>query len=132
MPICHPNPTANQLWRCSPFLQWLRSHNNNTKRDFHLLYPTAPTEQACCLPKNFLLWLRSHNNNAKRDQHRLYPTAPTERVRRPTKAYQMLPAEDLLLVFLPTLAMVEQAFDLPTMPLVLLVFCSLPVPIQTG
>ncbi len=113
MPICHPNPTVNWLWRCSPFLQWLRSHNNNTKRDCHLLYPTAPTERACGPLKNFLLWLRSHNNNAKRDQHHLYPTAPTAHACRPTKVYRMLPAEDLLLVLLSTLAMEEQAFGQP-------------------
>jgi hypothetical protein len=27
-------------------LLWLRSHNNNAKRDRHRLYPTAPTERA--------------------------------------------------------------------------------------
>ena len=89
-----PPPTANWLWRCSPFLHWLSSHNNNAKRDCHRLYPTAPTEHARC----------------------------------PPKASPMLPTEDLLLARLSSLAMAEQAFDLPTMPLDWLVFCSLPCP----
>ncbi len=84
MLICHPPPTANRLWRCSSFLHWLSSHNNNAKRDRHLLYLTAPTERA----------------------------------RRPPKASPMLPTEELLLAILSSLAMAEQAFDLPTMPLV--------------
>jgi hypothetical protein len=48
----------------------------------------------------------------------LYPTAPAEHACHPLKASPLLPAEDLLMALLSSLAMAEQAFDLPTMPLV--------------
>jgi hypothetical protein len=62
----------------------------------------------------------------------LYQTQPqTQRTCRPMKAYPT-PAEKFLSALLSSPVMEELALDLQTMPMVSLVFCSLPVPILAG